>query len=397
MFLALFGKPSVGKSTFFKAATMAETEIASYPFTTLKPQEGIAYVRVVCVEKEFNVKCNPRFGLCINGKRFVPIKLTDIPGIIEGSYQGLGRGNEFLSSIASADALIHIIDISGSTNEKGNLLKPLSYDPAKDVKFLEHELDMWYYSLIKKGWDKFSKTLEHDNLNVKKAIAKQLSGLRVTEDIAETVIKKLKLIHHPKDWSDKDLKDLSRELRILTKPMIIAANKIDILGSKLNLERLQKEFPEYKIIPCSSDSELALREAAKHKLIEYIPGENNFKIISDKLTDEQKKALDYMKKNVLDEYNSTGVQEILDYAVFEMLKYISIFPGGVNKLEDKDGNVLPDCFLMPENSTALDFAFRLHTDIGKNFIKAINVKTKMVIGKEYKLKYGDVVEIVVKK
>ena len=397
MLIGIVGKPSTGKSTFFKASTLAEIEISSRPFTTIKPNHAIGYVKVQCADKNFNVKCNPRFGFCINSNRFVPVDLIDCAGLIEGSHEGKGLGLSFLNDLNQADALIHIIDVSGSTNEKGNIVKPLSYDPAKDVKFLEHELDMWYYSLIKKGWDKFSKTLEHDNQNIKRAIAKQLSGLRVTEDIVEIVIKKLKLVHHPKDWSDKDLKELSRELRILTKPMIIAANKIDILGSKLNLEKLQKEFPEYKIIPCSADSELALREAAKHKLIEYIPGENNFKIVSDKLTNEQKKALEYIKTNVLDVYGSTGVQNILDYAVFDMLKYFPVFPGGVNKLEDKDGNVIPDCFLMPENTTALDFAFRLHTDIGKNFIKAIDVKTKRVIGKEHKLKSGDVVEIAVKK
>ena len=141
MFIALFGKPSVGKSSFFKAATLAEAEIANYPFTTLKSQEGIAYVKVKCIEGEFKVKCTPRFGYCINENRFVPIKLTDIPGLIEGSHIGAGRGNEFLTSTASADALIHIIDISGSTNEKGEAVEPLSYDPLNDVKFLYAKLN----------------------------------------------------------------------------------------------------------------------------------------------------------------------------------------------------------------------------------------------------------------
>ena len=83
----------------------------------------------------------------------------------------------------------------------------------------------------------------------------------------------------------------------------------------------------------------------------------------------------------------------MDYAVFELLKYIAIFPGGVNKLTDSQGRVLPDCFLMPGNSTALDFAYKLHTDFGKNFIKAIDVKTKMAVGKDHKLKHRDVIEI----
>ncbi len=397
MFLALFGKPSVGKSSFFKAATLAEAEIASYPFTTLKSQDGVAYVKIDCIDKDYGVKCQPRFGYCIDSKRFIPIKLTDIPGLIEGSHTGAGRGNEFLASIASADALIHILDISGSTNEKGEIVKPLSHDPRKDIKFLENELDMWYLGIMKKGWEKFARTIQQENQNIKKALAKQLSGLRVTEEIVENVIKKLNLTHHPVDWGELDLKNLASELRKLTKPMIIAANKIDIDGSKFNLDKLKEEFSDYKIFACSADSELALKEAAKHNLISYTPGENSFKIISEKLNEQQKKALNFIQNKILNVYGSTGVQNILDYVVFNLLKYMAIFPGGVGNLKDSEGRTIPDCYLLPEDSTALDFAFKLHTDFGNNFIKAIDVKTKRVVGKDYKLKHRDSIEIVTKK
>jgi len=394
MIISVCGKPSVGKSTFFKAATLAEVEIAPHPFTTIKSQEGIAFVKISCADKDFNVQCNSRYGYCINHNRFVPIKLFDIPGLIENAHLGEGLGLEFLNDIREADALIHIIDISGSTDEKGNQVSPLSHDPAKDVKFLENELDYWYLSVLKKGWEKFVRNLKQENLNIKYALAKQLSGLKVTEEIVENSIKKLKLLHHPSEWSEDDLFNLAKELRKITKPMIIAANKIDVGGSELYLDKLKEEFPEYKIIPCSGDSEIALREAAKHNLIKYIPGEDDFEIIDeDKLTLNQLKALSYIKDNVLDKYGTTGVQNVLNYAVFELLKYIAVFPGGVNKLQDSEGRVLPDCFLLPENSTALDFAFKLHTDIGNNFVKAINVRTKQAIGKEHLLKNLDVIEI----
>ena len=397
MLIGVVGKPSTGKSTFFKAATLAEVAIAPHPFTTIKPNHAIAFVKVKCIEGEFKVKCTPRFGYCINENRFVPIDLIDVAGLVEGSHEGKGLGLSFLSDLNQADALIHIIDISGSTNEKGESVKPLSHDPLKDVKFLEHELDMWYLGIMKKGWEKFARTVQQENQNIKKALSKQLSGLKATELIVEEAIKKLKLTHHPTEWSNDDLKNLASELRKATKPMIIAANKIDINGSKLNFDRMKEAFPEYQIIPCSADSELALREAAKHKLIEYVPGENDFKIISDKLTSEQKGALEYIKKNVLDAYGSTGVQTLLDFAVFTMLKYLAIFPGGMNNLKDSEGRTIPDCYLMPEKSTALDFAFRLHTDFGKNFIKAYDVRSKRVIGKEYLLKNRDIIEIVTKK
>src|SRR3989339_675540 len=73
---------------------------------------------------------------------------------------------------------------------------------------------------------------------------------------------------------------------------------------------------------------------------------------------------------------------------------ILIYPCSANKLGDSKGNILPDCFLLKNGSTALDFAYYLHTDFGKNFIKAIDAKTKQIKGKEYKLKNRDALEII---
>ena len=311
-----------------------------------------------------------------------------------GASEGKGKGNQFLDDLRQADGFIHVIDISGSTDKDGNPVEPLSHDPSNDVEFLDHELDMWYYQLLKKGWDKFARKVQGENQDIKKALAKQLSGLKVTEENVEACIKKLKLSHKPTEWNDNELKQLSSELRKL-KPMIIAANKLDVEGALLNLDKLKKKFPEYKIIGCSSEIELALREAAKKNLIEYVPGDSDFKI-KGKLNDKQKKGLDFVKK-YLKEYDKSGVQEILNTLVFEMLDYIVVYPGGVNKLEDKNGNVLPDCFLMKNGSTALDFAYRLHTDFGDNFIKAMDVKNKRPVGKDYRLKHRDVIEIMYKK
>jgi len=394
MQIGVIGKANCGKSTFFKACTLANIEIGNRPFVTIKPNVGTAYVTVECADKEFNVQCNPRFGYCINHLRFVPFDLIDVAGLIPGSHEGKGLGLEFLNDLNQADVLIHVIDCSGSTNEKGEPVNPGTHDPVKDILFIEYELDMWFFNIIKKGWEKFARTIQQEKQYLVKSLTKQLSGLRIPEDIIKESIKEFDL--NPSKWNDKDLFKLASKLRRKTKPMIIAANKIDIPESQSNLERLKKEFQNYLIIPCSGDSELALREASKLNLIEYIPDSNDFKILKD-LNDQQRKALDYIKENVLKKYNSTGVQEILNKAVFELLKCIAVFPGGVNKLSDSEGRVLPDCYIMPPNSTALDFAFKLHTDLGKNFIRAINVKTKQVIGKDYLLKHRDVIEIITKK
>jgi|TARA_Y100000310_G_scaffold132053_1_gene131148 hypothetical protein len=394
MLIGVVGKANVGKSTFFKAATLAEVEIANYPFTTIKPNHGTGFVKVECVEKQFNVKCKPRLGYCIDGNRLVPVDLLDVAGLVPGAHEGKGMGNQFLDDLNQADVLIHIIDVSGSTNEKGEEVELGSYDAANDIRFLENELDMWYFRLIEKGWEKFARTVNQEKQELKKAITKHLSSLRVTEKLVEEIIQKLNLDTDIMKWSKEILLKIATELRKKTKPMIVACNKIDANGAYENFEKLKEEFPEEILVPCSSESELALREAAKHDLIEYIPGENDFKIKNGQLNEKQKKALDFIKSNVLKKFSMTGVQQVLDRAVFELLKYIAVFPVANSKLMDKKNNILPDCLLVPENITALDFAFKVHTDIGNSFIKAVDLKTKNVVGKEHNLKNGDVIEIV---
>ncbi|MCW8966657.1 MAG: redox-regulated ATPase YchF [Candidatus Pacearchaeota archaeon] len=391
MLIGLVGKPSVGKSTFFKAATLAEVEIASYPFTTIKPQHAVGYVKVDCIDKEFNTQCNPSHGFCINHKRFVPIDLKDVAGLVPGASEGKGLGNQFLDDLREADLFIHVVDISGTTDIEG---KPTeNHDPLEDMKFLDNELDQWYYNILLKAWRVFARKTEMEKSKISHAITKQFSGLKVTEQQVKNTLLELNLSEKPTEWTERDLMEFASTLRKKSKPIIIAANKIDLGQGKENYQRLRAEFPNLNIVPCSADSELALRQATKAGLIEYIPGQRDFKILKE-LNEKQKQALDKIKKEVLNIYiEGTGVQSILNNAVFGILGYLAIFPASANKLGDSKGNILPDCFLLPPNSTALDFAYYLHTDFGKNFIKAINAKTKMVLGKDYKLKHRDALEI----
>lgn len=394
MLIGLIGRPNAGKSTFFKAATLAEVEIASYPFTTIKANHGIGYVKIGCVDKEFNTQCAPNHGFCISHQRFVPIELMDVAGLVPGASEGKGLGNKFLDELRQADIFIHIVDTSGTTDSEG---KPTnSYDVCSDVNFLEDELNKWYYNIFMKVWRSFARKTEMENVNFSEAVAKQFSGLKVNEEQVKHILLKLNLPKKPSMWDNEQLISFASELRKQSKPMIIAANKIDTEKARENYKKLKERFPNLIIIPCSADFELALREAAKSKLIEYIPGEKDFKILKE-LADKQKEALNKIKKKVLSVYEGTGVQEILNYAVFELLKYITVFPiSNVNKLTDSKGKVLPDCFLLPEGSTALDFAYFLHTDFGKSFVKAIDAKTKRALGKNYALKNRDVLEIITK-
>lgn len=392
MMLGLVGKANVGKSTFFKSATLAEVLIADYPFATIKPNHGVGYVKIDCIDKELGVQCMPRMGFCINHKRFVPVDLMDVAGLVKGASQGKGLGNQFLDDLRQADAFIQIIDLSGTTDAEGK--KTEGYDPSNDLSFLEEELDYWFLGILQKVWRTFSRAVDMQHQNVVQAITKQFSGLKINEDMVKEVFSITGLGEQRlSTWTEEQLLNFAHELRVLSKPMIIAANKCDTAMAKENLNKLKEKFPDKIIIPCSAEAELALREAAKEGLIDYVPGENDFKV-KGQLNEKQKEASEFIKKNILDVFGSTGIQEILNKTVFELLDYIAIFPAGTTKLTDNKGNILPDCFLLPNGSTALDFAYAVHTDLGKNFIKAIDVKTKLAVGKEHKLKHRDGIEIV---
>ncbi|HDQ59717.1 MAG TPA: redox-regulated ATPase YchF [Candidatus Woesearchaeota archaeon] len=372
---------------------MAEVAIAAYPFTTIEPNEGIGFVRIDCVESFFKVKCIPKQGFCIDGQRFVPIKLLDVAGLVPGASEGKGLGNKFLDDLRQADVLIHIVDASGSTNEKGEPVPAGSYDPCNDIQFLETELNAWFSNIFKKGWAKFAR----QNVdNPAKTIAEQFSGLKVNLEMVKKAIIKSELKDKKlKDWTEEDVEKFSGDLRFHSKPIIIAANKIDIPAAKANIEKLKEKFPDYVIVPCSAESELALREAARHELIEYVPGDCSFEVLKSKeLSEKQKKALEFVQEKILSQWGATGVQKCLNTAVFDFLKYVAVFTGGVNKLSDAEGRILPDVWLMPPDSTPVDFAEKIHKDLADKFIRAIDVKTKQVIGREYKLGHLDVISII---
>lgn len=392
--VGLVGKPSAGKSTFFKAATLADVAIAAYPFTTIKPNFGTGYVRVACADKDFGVQCNPRFGFCKNHVRFVPVEMIDVAGLVPGAHEGKGLGNQFLSDLSSADVLIHVIDAAGATNEKGENVPAGTHNPAADVGFLEDEIDLWYASILERHWYKMSRAANMQKKKIEDQITELFSGFKVTEKTVTEGIVALNLPPNAETWTPENLKELARHIRRDTKKILIAANKMDIPCAEKNFEALKKEFPHIYFVPCSAEMELALREAARKGAIEYIPGSSEFKVLSpEALNDKQKAALDFISR-FLKKYGSTGVQQVLDAAVFDFLKYLAIFPGGVNKLADSKGNVMPDCFLLPPAATAKDFAYAIHTDFGKNFLYAVDVRTKKRIGGDALLKHRDVVEIV---
>jgi len=387
MIVGIVGKPNVGKSTFFKALTLSQVEIANYPFTTIKANEGIGYVRVECIEREFNVRCMPNYGYCIDGYRFIPIKIIDVPGLVPKAYEGRGLGNKFLDDLRQADVLIHIVDASGTVDEEGR--PTIGYDPSKDVKWLEEEIEYWFFNLIARDWQELKRKTKYVE-NKLSLLADKFTGLKIDENQIKETIKRLNLDEDFSLWNSEQLLEFVRELRRISKPIVIVANKAD-KASKENIEKIKKETTS-KVFVCSAEIELALREASRDGIVKYIPGSSNFEII--KQVDEKRtNALEFIK-NYLEKYKSTGVQEGLNYCVFDLLKYIVVYPvENENKLTDAKGNILPDAFLMPPGSKAIDLAYKIHEDIGKRFVAAINAITKQRLSKNYLLKNNDVIKI----
>ncbi len=382
--IGLAGKPNAGKSTFFKSATLIDVAIANYPFTTIEPNVGIAYVRTRCVCRELGIEC----GKCVDGWRFIPVKLIDVAGLVPGAHEGRGLGNEFLDNLRQAEGIIHVVDASGSTDEEGNEVGVGEHDPVEDVKFLREELDMWLFGILKRNWNKIARRIHLERRDPAKFITEQLAGLGFEEWMVKKALKVVgKGVH---EFSDEDLKVFAKELRKVRMKMVIAANKADKAPDEL-IKRLLSL--DETVIPTSAYYELALRLASKNGYIKYLPGDEDFEVLKP-LNEKQKKLLDdiraFMKK-----YGGTGVQKAINTLVFDVLGYIVVYPvEDENKFTDSKGNVLPDAFLVKKGTTVRELAYKIHTEIGESFIYAIDAKRKVRIGEDYELKHNDVVKIV---
>lgn len=395
MLVGVVGKPNVGKSTFFAAATLKDVPIADYPFTTIQPNVGVAHLKTKCVCKELGVTDSPRNSVCIDGTRLVPVKIVDVAGLVEGASRGKGLGNQFLDDIRQADALIQVVDASGSTDLEGRKVPPGSHDPVGDVSMVEHEFDLWMFGLLKKDWEKATRSLEQTGGKIVEHLAERLSGLSVTFADVEQVVLHLHLrTEKPSGWTDDQLMQFVVETRKLTKPSLVAANKADLPSSPVNVEKLRQTGR--RVVACASEAELLLRRAAEHGLVEYSPGDSSFRVRDPgKLSPAQAHALKMVEEKVMKANGGTGVQQAVNEAFFELLKAMVVFPvEDETKLSDKDGRVLPDALVMKGGSTVLDLARTVHTELAEGFLYAVDARTGKRLAADHALKNGDVVKVV---
>jgi ribosome-binding ATPase len=394
--VGVVGKPNVGKSTFFKAATLKDVTIADYPFTTIDPNRGVAHARVPCVDKDFGVQCTPVHGSCSNGTRFVPIELIDVAGLVPGAHEGRGLGNKFLDDLRQADAFLHVLDASGSTDEEGRPVASASHDPVSDIDFLEREIDWWIMGIISKDWVRQAKKVEAAGDKIDAVIKAQLTGLGVSDAQLHQALRLAPVdVAKPSTWGDAGILTVAQEIRRIAKPSLLVLNKSDKVP-KERMDALRSKIGTRSATPAGADAEIALRGASKAGLVDYAPGAADFQVKdASKLNAKQLQALEYIREHVLGPYGSTGVLQAVEAAAFDLLKLIVVFPvEDETKLTDKKGNILPDAHFVPQGTTAREFASRIHTDLGKHFIRAIDVRQRRTIGADHVLNHRDVIRIV---
>ncbi|MFM7862209.1 MAG: redox-regulated ATPase YchF [Candidatus Nitrosotenuis sp.] len=391
MFIGLLGKANVGKSTFFSASTETAVPIGNYPFTTIEPNVGVTYVKTKCACKHFGIAHqNP---MCLDGIRLVPVKIIDVAGLVPGAHEGKGLGNRFLDDARQADVLIHVVDIAGTTDIQGQPVPAGTHNPLEDVEFVENEFNQWFKQILMREWQKLLKEILQKTATLVEGITRRFSGLGIKDYQVSDMLKETGLAaKKPTEWTEQDILQFVTKLRKKTKPVLIVANKADLCKDLSIIEKIKKES---HVVTCSAESELLLRKASKANLIKYVPGDSSFTISNEStINPQQKQALDLVKY-VMGKIQTTGVQSAINYAVFDVLKFITVYPvEDETKLSNKDGVVLPDARLLPVGSTAKELAGTIHADLAKGFLHAIDAKTKQRISADHILKDGDVIKII---
>jgi ribosome-binding ATPase YchF (GTP1/OBG family) len=393
--IAIIGKTNTGKTTLFNAATLLNAKISNFPFTTKKPNIGTAYVCDICVCKELGVKDNPLNSACLDGWRYVPIKLVDVPGLIKDAWKGRGLGNQFLSAIGQADALIHVVDASGSIDADGKITQPGSGNPVADAVDIEMEIYRWIADIIERNRESIIR--ESSSSSFAEAITKSLSAMKMHSYQALQAIEKAELKEVPfEKWTIDHTIKFAAFLLPIIKPTIIIANKMDIATAEKYFERLTEYYGRSLVAASSAEAELVLRRAEKAGLLQYTPGQEKFRIKENaKLTPKQQAALSYIERRVMAKWMNTGIQQALNIVVFKLLKANMVYPvSDEHNFTDHHTNVLPDVYLMPDGTTPIDLARNIHSTIAENYILAIDAKTGVRLPKDYNLRHKDVIKIV---
>ena len=398
MEVGVVGKPNVGKSTLFNALTLLDVPMAPYPFTTTVPNRGVAAVRAACPHLEKRVVCSPGNSKCVDGVRWVPVSLIDVPGLVPGASVGKGLGHKFLDDLRAADGFLQVVDLSGATDEEGRMDAPGSHDPADEVRWLEDELVAWVAEILGRDFLRHARGVELEGKKVEEFLSERLTGLSIPPAAIAAALRHTPSDRaHPAHWTVDDRRRMALELLRASKPRLITANKCD-RAAKESAAALEAAVDPIPVVPTAADAELTLRRAARAGLVEYRPGDPSFTVKDpDRLSAAQNRALAEIR-TVLATWGSTGAQQALERMVFERLRMIVVYPvEDETHWTDSKGRVLPDALLVPADTPTRAVAYRVHSDLGENFIRAIDGRTHRALAADHPLGPNSVVRIVARR
>ncbi|KAJ2359344.1 hypothetical protein IWW50_000135 [Coemansia erecta] len=401
--VACVGKPSAGKSSFLNAVTDATAKVGNFPFTTIEPNQGVAYYPLACVCAQHGVadRCKPRHGWCKDGRRFVPVRLLDVAGLVPGASEGRGLGNRFLDDLRHADVLIHVVDASGMTDDNGRETK--GYDPINDIQWLRGEVDAWVFGNLEKRWPSIVRRHVATKSSAVDTLHAQLGGYGTPREVVQRamdVVVRSGAIAAKDDMPQWTLDDVRVFVGVFLDqrfPTIVALNKIDMPDAGKNISAILKRYrsqpgavlrdgvSEDNIVLTSALSECFLRRMAKQGYIEYTTGDDDFTSKDDdpektelkELDDKARRRLGNIRDLVLFRYGSTGVQDVIVRAV-EALGFVPVFPvkSVVNfgaSASDATSAAFQDCVLVRPGTTVREFARKLHNRLDMEYAGAETV------------------------
>ncbi|CAG8978198.1 hypothetical protein HYALB_00011433 [Hymenoscyphus albidus] len=376
--IGLVGKPSSGKSSTLNSLTDASSKVGNFPFTTIDPQRAIGYLQIDCPCARFNVsyRCKPNYGACIEGRRSVPIELLDVAGLVPGAHEGKGLGNKFLDDLRHADALVHVVDVSGTTDAEGKATR--GYDPSQDIVWLRSEIVQWILGNLMQKWGSIKRRHIAVKATAVETLQGQFSGYGSTSAVIARTLEKMALKEPLEHWSDETVSKVVNAFTDEKFPTVIALNKIDHADADKNISKIAKMQDPKSIVLCSAISEIFLRKLAKQGFIKYNEGsefvDTREDLIADgdpeggglkEMDEKLKTRLENLKDMVLYRFGSTGVVQVLSRAA-ELLGLVPVFPvrnvSSFSSGASGSNAVFRDCVLVKRGTTVAECARKVIGD-----------------------------------
>ena len=346
---------------------------------------GYLQIDCACARYDLSDKCSPNHGSCQDGRRSVPIELLDVAGLVPGAHEGKGLGNKFLDDLRHADALVHVVDVSGTTDAEGKATR--GYDPAQDIVWLRSEIVQWIQGNLMEKWGSIKRRHVAVKATAVETLQAQFSGYGSTASVVARTLDRLDLKEPLEQWSDETISKVVNAFTDEKFPTVFALNKIDHADADKNVSKIAKMQDPNSIVLCSAISEVFLRRLVKQGFIKYIEGGEFVDTREDliaagdpnggglkEMDEKLKNRLENLRDMVLYRFGSTGVVQVLSKAA-ELLGLVPVFPvRNITTFSSGTGRVnavFRDCVLVKKNTTVGQVARKFMGDAPLAFVEGI--------------------------